>query len=248
LSGAKVTLFTAQARKVGTISLQPPDAPGFTVDAYGSVRSEGATSSTGSVTFDRLPSNTSYQAVIRPDPVGPFATTTTTTVDVLSTATTKAVVARAAAQIRGVLIPAATTLALDLSRVTIAAYDKSADATDAPQVANADASGNFSLSVAPDRPYVLLAIPPLDSPYARTFVGLGPLTATEFSLSQTLPLSMDWRAQVLDEAQDGVSNTALQVFCGATWPTCVDPTIPLAETTSEADGTFRLPLPDPTSR
>ena len=248
LAGAKVTLSTAQARKVGTFSLQPLDSPGLSMDAYGSVRSEGTTSSTGSVTFDRLPSNTVYQAVIQPDPVGPFATTTTTTVVVSSTAANRTIAARAAAQISGVLLPASTTVALDLSRVTIAAYDKSDDAIDAPRFVNADSDGAFSLSVTPDRPYVLLAIPPLDSAYARTFVGLGPLTATEFPLSQTLPLSMEWRAQVLDETQDGVSSTALQVFCGATWPTCVDPTIPLAETTSEVDGTFRLPLPDPTSR
>jgi hypothetical protein len=242
LAGAQVTLSTAQARKVGTIRVA-----GLSVVANGSVRSEGTTSSSGSVTFDRIPSNTTYQAIIRPQPEGPFASTTTTTVVVASTATTKSIAARAAAQLSGVLIPA-STLPLDWSQVTIAAYDKSEDAIDAPRFANASADGAFSLSVTPDRPYVLLAIPPLDSGYARTFVGLGPLTATEFPISQTLPLSMDWQAQVLDETQNGVGSTAMQVFCGATWPACIDPTIPLAETTSGADGTFLLPLPDPSTR
>ena len=242
LAGAQVTLSTAQARKVGTIRVT-----GLSVDANGSVRSEGTTSSAGSVTFDRIPSNTTYQVIIQPQPEGPFASTTTTTVVVASTATTRSIAARAAAQLSGVLIPA-STLPLDWSQVTIAAYDKSDDATDAPRFANASADGHFSLSVTPDRPYVLLAIPPLDSGYARTFVGLGPLTATEFPISQTLPLSMDWQAQVLDETQNGVGSTAMQVFCGATWPACIDPNIPLAETTSEADGTFRLPLPDPSTR
>ena len=197
LAGAQVTLSTAQARKVGTIRV-----PGFNVDANGSVRSEGTTSSTGTVTFDRIPSNTTYQVIIRPQPEGPFASATTTTVVVASTATTRSIAARAAAQLSGVLIPA-STLPLDWSQVTIAAYDKSEDATDAPRFASASADGAFSLSVTPDRPYVLLAIPPLDSGYARTFIGLGPLTATEFPISQALPLSMDWQAQVLELGAEG---------------------------------------------
>jgi hypothetical protein len=248
LGTATVTLSTAQARKVGRFTLRPSNAPAMSVDAYGSVRLEGTTSSAGVVTFDQLPSNTTYQLLIRPGHAGPFAMTTTTTVVVPSTATTANVAARAAAQINGTLIPAPTTVAFDLSRVTITAYDKSDNTPDPVQVAAADSGGNFSLSVAPDRPYVLLVTPPIDSPFARTFVGSGSLTATEIPLSQTLPLSMDWRALVIDGTQNGVGSAALQVFCHPSWPTCVDSTIPLAETTSDGEGTFRLPLPDPTTR
>jgi hypothetical protein len=59
---------------------------------------------------------------------------------------------------------------------------------------------------------------------------------------------MAWSAKVTDENQYGLSGTALQVFCGPTWPNCVDSTIPLAETTSEDGGAFQLALPDPSTR
>jgi hypothetical protein len=40
----------------------------------------------------------------------------------------------------------------------------------------------------------------------------------------------------------------MQAFCIVGWPYCVDPTIPLAETTSGDSGAFQFSLPDPATR
>ena len=140
------------------------------------------------------------------------------------------------------------TTAIDWSRVDIIAYDRSNDTPEAPLAVAAYPDGTFSMGVSPGRPYVLLAVPDASSRLARTFVGPGPIEASEFSITQTVQSARFWAATVMDETQNTLPGTALQVFCGATWPNCIDSTIPLAETTSGDGGAFQLALPDPATR
>jgi hypothetical protein len=102
------------------------------------------------------------------------------------------------------------------------------------------------MPVSPGRPYVVLAVPSTASGLARTFVGPGFLSASEFTIKQKVLSSRQWISTAYQTGYD-LSGTALQVLCGVGYPGCVDPTIPLAETTIE-DGAFQLSLPDPASR
>jgi hypothetical protein len=104
------------------------------------------------------------------------------------------------------------------------------------------------MGVSPGRIYVLLAVPDASTPLARTFVGPGPMQATEFTFTQNVQAAMPWSSTVMDGFQNGLEQTAMQVFCIADWPYCVDPTIPLAETTSGDGGAFQFALPDPATR
>jgi hypothetical protein len=74
------------------------------------------------------------------------------------------------------------------------------------------------------------------------------MQATEFEIEQRMATQMAWASLVMDETQTVLGGTAVQIFCEASWPLCVDATIPIAETTAAADGSFHLGLPDPASR
>jgi hypothetical protein len=143
---------------------------------------------------------------------------------------------------------------IDWTRVQVLAYDRSADALETPLLAWVYSDGTFSLAVSPGRPYVVLIKPDVSSGFARTFVFPGLLQASEFTLTQSVPAAMAWSATVMDSAQVGaqvgVAGTALQVFCTdkGGWPGCIDPTIPLAETTSGDGGAFQLWLPASATR
>ena len=104
------------------------------------------------------------------------------------------------------------------------------------------------MGVSPGRPYAVLAEPDVSTGLARTFVGPGLLRSSEFTITQKVQATMAWTAVVMDESQNGLSETALQVFCHTSWPNCIDSTIPLAETTSQDGGAFQLALPDPATR
>jgi len=151
------------------------------------------------------------------------------------------------ARIGGMLV-AATGGATDWSKVNVFAYDHSVDSPEAPQAVSVNPDGSFTLGVSPARPYVLLAVPDTSTGLARTFVGPGPVEASEFAITQKVQAPMEWIAKVMDENGNTLSGTALQVFCGANWPYCIDSTIPLAETTSGSGGAFQLALPDPATR
>jgi hypothetical protein len=104
------------------------------------------------------------------------------------------------------------------------------------------------MGVSPGRSYVVLVVPDASSGLARTFFGPGPIQASEFALTQNVQAAMAWSSTVMDGSQNGLAGTAMQAFCIVGWPYCVDPTIPLAETTSGDGGAFQFALPDPATR
>jgi hypothetical protein len=243
LDGAQVRLTSAQATTVGTLSVSGAAASG-SQEAIGNVRAEGTTAG-GVVAFANLPAGVAYDVLIVPATLGPASATTEVTVTVPAGGTTQTVQLLAQDRIFGNLLAGASP---DWSQVQLVAYDRSADSPESPQTASVNPDGSFSIGVSPGRPYVVLAVPAAGSGLARTFVGPGALEASEFGITQRVQASMDWIATVMDQNRNGLEGTALQVFCGPSWPNCIDATIPLAETTSESGGVFQLALPDPSTR
>jgi hypothetical protein len=244
LPGARVRLTSAQATTVGTLTV----AGAGTQNAIGNLRIEATTSSSGTVSFANLPAGVSYNVLISPAALGPTAATTVTSVSVPEEGAALEVRAAEQRWIRGQLLSGVSGLAPDWSRVRVVAYDRSIDTPEPPQTVNARGDGTYAIGVSPGRAYVVLVVPEVGSGLARTFMGPGALESSEFLLPQRVPAAMPWTALVMDESPRALAGTALQVFCDATWPRCVDPTVPLAETTSEMGGAFHLDLPDPATR
>jgi hypothetical protein len=243
--GARVRLTSSETTTVGKLTVVDATGGSTTQDAQGNVRVEGPTAA-GSVTFTNLPAGAAYDVLIVPPVLGPNAATTLLTVTVPAAGASQPVPVQLVRQgrIAGKLLPAGS----DWSKVNVVAYDRSVDTPEAPLAVSVNLDGSFAIGASPGRPYVVIAVPDTSSGLARTFVGPGPIEASEFSITQRVQGSMAWSAKVTDENQYGLSGTALQVFCGPTWPSCIDSTIPLAETTSEDGGAFQLALPDPSTR
>ncbi len=245
VEGARVRLTSAETAAVGNLTVA--GAGGGSQPALGNVRTE-ATTVGGVATFASLPAGVVYQALIVPPALGPFAATTAVTVDVPAGGAVHAVQLAAQGRIEGNLVVGGANPTPDWSLVNLVAYDRSTDTPEPPRAFSANPDGSFALGVSPGRAYVVLVVPDASTKLGRTFVGPGWLQATEFPLTQRVPVARHWTARVLDQRQRGLEGTALQVFCEASWPGCIDATVPLAETTAEYGGVFDLALPDPATR
>jgi hypothetical protein len=237
-SGTRVRLTSAGSGKVGTLSLGSSSQP-----AQGNVQAQGITSSAGTVSFANVPDGTTYGVLLAPSTLGPSAATTVLSLTVPQGGTTRTVPLLPQGSIQGQL---SASLTADWTQVSVVAYDRSDDSPEAPFSVLAGADGRFSIPVSPGRPYVVLALPSTASDLARTFVGPGPLAASEFTIKQKVLSSMPWISTAYQNGYD-LSGTVLQVLCGPGYAGCVDSTIPLAETTIEG-GAFQLALPDPSTR
>lgn len=251
LAGTRVRVVSRQRSRVGTMTVRSGSGTLLTQDANGTVEVHGTTSVTGVVSLPNLIANRTYDVVLVPASPGPLAGTTNLTVELGEEAKSETVKLLGESRISGRLLASpigGKASAPDWTQVQVIAYDKSDDMPEPPQAVAVSADGTFSLWVTPSRPYVLLAVPPVDSGWVRTFVGPGALGASEFLITQKLQASMDWITTVRDESGRGLSGTSLQVFCKETWANCHDPSIPLAETTAGEGGVFHLALPDPATR
>jgi hypothetical protein len=247
VDGARVRLTSSAATAVGTLDVTGAVTGGAAQTVLGNVRVEGTTAG-GSVTFTNLPVNTSYDVLIVPPSLSMYGATTLLTVSLPSGGATASVQTLAQGRIKGKLLSGISGVAPDWTKVNLVAYDRSGDTPESPLIIGANLDATFSIPVSPGRPYVVVAVPDSSTDLARTFVGPGPLEATEFTLTQRVQAAMPWTAMVTDQGNRGVGGAALQVFCGATWPKCVDPSVPLAETTAGSSGAFQLDLPDPSTR
>ena len=247
LPNARVRLATAEARAVGTL-LVNDSSGGQSLPANGSTRLEVTTSSSGVASFANVPANVTYTVLVIPEILGPLARTTVGQLRVVPGTMNPVITAQAEAHITGTLLTIAGARDLDLSQVTIVAHDKSDESVEPTQSVRVGKDGRFDVAVTPGRPYVLMAIPPNDSDYARTLVDPGPMVASEFSITQVLFKALPWHGKVLGQSAQALSGTALQMFCDANWPNCLDSSIPLAETSAASDGSFTIALPDPTTR
>jgi hypothetical protein len=253
VNGAHARLTSSQARKVGTLSVQNPGSAPVTRTAFTHVQIDDTTSSAGVVTFANVPADSTYDLLLVPATPSARATTTMLRALAMSTGdTTKKISLQAESTISGSLIAPSATAGmgpLDFTTVMIQAYDQSTDSPEVPKAIWASTDGSFSLGVTPGRSYVVLAVPPASSGAARTFVGPGPMQASEFGVTQKLMASVPWKGKVaLAGTTTVIPGTILQIRCQASWPYCLDPTLSLAETTADASGGFQFALPDPTSR
>jgi hypothetical protein len=239
----RVRLTSAQANVVGSLTV----GTGQPLAANGNVQVEGTTSATGTVTFANLPDGASYNALLVPAILGSSSATTAVSVALPQGGGTQTVSLLAQGRINGQLVVGSNST-IDWSTVSVYAYDRSTDTPEATLRAGVSTDGSYSLAVSPGRPYVVLVVPNASSSLARTFVAPGLIQATEFTFTQKVQSTMLWSAMVMDTAQSGLPGTAIQYFCTVDWPGCVDPTIPLAETTSGDGGAFQLWLPDPATR
>ena len=245
-SGTHVRLNSAEAKPVGTLTLGSAGNP---QTANGNIQVEGTTSGSGTVTFASLPDGMAYDALLVPATLGLSSATTVLSLTLPKGGATLPATLLAQGRINGQLVPGAVgTAAVDWSHVNVVAYDRSGDTPEAPVAVAVNTAGAFSVPVSPGRPYVVLAMPDGTSPLARTFVAPGLLQSSEFTVTQRVQSTMAWSSSVIDSAQVGVAGTAIQVFCSADWPGCVDSGIALAETTSGDGGVFQLALPDPATR
>ena len=242
----RVRLTSAQAKPVGTLT----SAGGAvaTSTANGNVQVESVTSATGAATFANLPDGASYDALLVPATLGPYSATTTVSLALPTGGATLPVGLLAQGRISGQLTASSVSSAIDWTHVDVIAYDRSSDTPEDPLAVAAQTNGTFSLGVSPGRSYAVMVVPDASTGLARTFVGPGPLQASEFPLTQNVQAAMVWASTVMDGFQNGLPGTAMQVFCIVDWPYCVDPTIPLAETTSGDNGAFQFALPDPATR
>ncbi|HEX7508044.1 MAG TPA: hypothetical protein VF550_14805, partial [Polyangia bacterium] len=244
----RVRLTSAQAQPVGTLTSTSSGGVVKAQTANGNVQVESKTSITGVATFTNLPDNASYDALLVPATLGPSSATTTIPLTLPKGGATLPARLSAQGRITGQLTAGKGSTTIDWTLVDLIAYDRSEDSPEIPLEVGATSDGSFSMGVSPGRSYVVLVVPDTSSGLARTFFGPGPLQASEFPLTQNVQAAMAWSSTVMDGAQNGLAGTAMQAFCIVGWPYCVDPTIPLAETTSGDGGAFQFALPDPATR
>jgi hypothetical protein len=246
--GTRVRLTSAQALPVGTLTSTSPGGTAAPPNGNGNVQVESITSASGTATFANLPDGASYDALLVPAALGPSAATTAVTLTLPKGGATLPVAVLAQGRISGQLTAVSASAAIDWTHVQVIAYDRSDDTPEVPQAATVNPGGTFSIGVSPGRSYAVLVVPDASTGLARTFVGPGLLQASEFSITQNVQGAMVWSSTVMDSLANGLPGTAMQVFCIADWPYCVDPTIPLAETTAGDNGAFQFALPDPATR
>jgi hypothetical protein len=216
---------------------------GATVSARGAVRVE-AVSSTGTVTFDKLP-RARYQATFIPEGTAAGAVTTVSLDLREAPALAKPVTLARKSRILGRLTPADRA-----SGLTILALDASLGAGP-PVSAVVGADGRFELRVDPERIYRLFVEPPADRRLPRIPLGAESSTTNEIMIERVLPARLPLTGVVSFDGTP-VSGAVVQIFCVGDAPDCVDPTAPnidatrpLDENVSGPDGGYQLSLPDP---
>lgn len=249
----RVLVSATQSTPVGTLTFQGMDGSSLTHTANSNVQMEAtADEGTGLAAFPALPANATYTVLLVPATPGPAAATTELSLMLPVEGLRRTVSLAAEAPILGQLKPGATVPApLDWSQVQVVAFDRSQLVPEAPRSVWAQPDGSFSLGVSPGRAYAVVVWPPASTGLARTFVGPGLLQSSVFSTTQPVQATMDWTSSVSIMTKNdvvGIVGATLQTTCHPGYWRCIDPTIPLAETTSGDNGAFTLRVPDPATR
>jgi hypothetical protein len=225
---AKVSVFAA------------PDTRLQTLTASGVIRIEEITDAAGVARFPAVPVG-SYRATIMPASSGQGILTT---VDLTKTAIDQSepIVLATPVTLTGTLTPVGAA-----AGTRVVARDQGIGLVANDATATVDPSGAFSLRLAPNRRYRLVAEPPPASTFARTL--LGSSIVVDGRAVQTLsPAKLSaGRVHVLTLASGDVAlpGAFVQVFCPASSARCLDPTLALAEVFSDANGGFTVTLPVP---
>jgi hypothetical protein len=142
----------------------------------------------------------------------------------------------------GTILPVSAT-----AGVRVVARDQGTGLVATDTSAMVDQSGAFSLRLAPNRSYRLVAEPLPRGAFARTVLGTS--IAVDGTPVQTLaPVNLSSGRPYLMTVTGGdvaLQGALVQVFCPASSTRCLDATLPLAEALTDANGRFTVTLPIP---
>lgn len=241
VAGARVVL-QANLPDVATASVEDGHGAKSDLPVAGAMTVEAITDAEGNASFGPLPVG-AYSATILPD---------STRVEAI---TTVPIVVSPAAAVQNVsLIPKGMLVGKltgegSLSNIRVTATDVGTDLVAQPVAVTTGPDGSFSIPVSPRRRYLVMAQPPVDGPFARTFVGNGPVEMTGAPFVQRMRTRRLWSARVVSARQPtGVAGAVLRIYCHPDAFGCADPSVAVAETVSGFDGSFQASLPDPSSR
>lgn len=224
--------------QVATVRFTATDGRVVTQAAQGQLRATVTADSAGRVELPALPAGR-YRVTAAPAD-GQSGAATTTWVDATrDTDVPLTLVERIT--VPGLLLPAGET-----AGVRVVALDTGADLPRPLATATVGPDGKYAFELEPRRGYLFLAEPPPTSRYARqVFHRVDAVDLTTTGPERTLPRGLAYGGTVQADGRPRVPGVGLQIFCEPTMPDCLDPTRPLVEGTSDAEGNFRLVLPDP---
>jgi hypothetical protein len=224
--------------------LQPPSGAAVMRALAGYAHAAGQADARGAVALPALPTGRYRVTTIPAD--GDDSSALTVTILDLGPAGATAVPVRLLAKVplRGSLQPANMT-----AGALVHASPRALDPPRPVAVATVGPDGTYLLAVDPGREYVVWADPPANRALARALLasvssGVTGAEVPARSLPRALPFSGTVNGA---QSQGGVPAVVIQAFCDAASPSCLDPTLPLAETVSGPRGDFTLALPDPGS-
>ena len=254
VGGATVHLTThGAALPAGTLTVQAGTATPIMLPALGTTDVEVATGATGVATLPSVPTGTYDLTVVppvsppasppaSPAPASPGAITTMPLT--LPAGTSRQMVTLAPkAQLAGTLTPLP-----DSAGARVTAIDKSSPDGGTVVTTIVAADGSYTLTVDPGRSYQLLAEPAPGATHGRAV--LAPIMSAPGTIQVgvwVLPRGHLVKGVVMSGqglSAPVVGNVLIQAFCPVS-AKCPDPTFPLADAISRADGTFQLLLPEP---
>jgi hypothetical protein len=244
-AGARVRLERdASLPGAGTLVLQPPSGAVVMRALVGYARAAGQADARGAVALPALPTGR-YRVTMIPADGDNSGALTATTLD-LGAAGATAAPMRLSAKVllRGMLQPAS-----EAAGTLVHASPRALDPPRPVATAMVGPDGMYQLAVDPGREYVVWADPPANRALARALLASvsSGVTGAEVP-ARALPRALPFTGTVSGaQSQGGVPAVVIQAFCDAVSPSCLDPTLPIAETVSGPRGDFTLALPDPGS-
>lgn len=247
-ANTRVLVRSTQMAAAGTLTMR--NGPTVVTRALnGRVQTEAATDAFGRVTFPAVPADGTYDLVLVPAQPGPMAATTRLSIQPRAGASYAVALAMEQSIVGRLEVGGGQ--AVDWSKVQVVAFDKSAVVPEPARAVVPGVDGAFSLGVSPGRHYAVVVWPDPSTSLARTFVGPGLLQASRFPIRQKVPNVLAWSSSVVMSnvsPRTGVAGATLQATCHPDYWRCIDPDVPLAETTTGEGGAFTLNVPDPATR
>lgn len=247
VAGARVRVETEMGAIPRAGTLRVTGLQTTTLVASASVRLDVTTDATGRAMFPDLPVTvTPYKVTVVPPSSLAEAAITVQRVTLTSAGLTATVPLVRHLVLTGNLLPVGMT-----KGVRIVARDRGTGIVAPPTSALVNEQGGYAVSVDPERQYELIAEPPAGSGLALTVLDVKNIGSAQPSpaLDYTVATGFPFMGQVRVEGSDNltIAGALVQVYCVAS-PSCLDPKVAIAETTSSATGTFIVTLPAPLPR
>jgi hypothetical protein len=257
----------------GTLTVHTDGSDDVVLPTTASVTENMQTGDDGRVTFPPFPPGAYTVTIIPPAAAAPAAVTTAP-VTLMAGSINQTVTLARKVSLTGTLQGQGTQASPPGAKVTAIDVGDACTGTDAcvpnPPPAGtsaatgavfssaADATGAFTLTVDPDRTYQVIVQPTGEGGRAWGRTVLAPFRVCSTATTPCLKVNGGRLGTVpvpggtkytgsLSSDGDAVAGAFVQAFCVSSAPSCVDPTVPLAEAMSFDDGSFTLTLPVPAS-